>query len=169
MNRWTHRRARTFTSGLALTSVFSAITIYAPASAVADTCSDAATSAPLPLEVGPCADVLTQEMRWLTAITAGDVPAVEAILGPTFKHINSEGRLLNRSEEIANMAPLPFTMNPSDQIVDIAGNTAVIHGLNTLIKDGPEGDTVVGVERFTDVFELQNGQWLALSAQETAT
>jgi hypothetical protein len=165
MNRWTHRGARTFTTGLALASVFSALAIYAPASAVADTCSDAATSAPLPLEVGPCADVLAQEMRWLAAITAGDVGTVDAILSPTFKHINSEGRLLNRAEEIASMAPLPFTMNPSDQIVDIAGDTAVIHGLNTLIQ----GDEVIGVERFTDVFELQNGQWMALSAQETAT
>ena len=34
----------------------------------------------MPLQVGPCADVLAQEMRWLTAITAGDVPTVEAIL-----------------------------------------------------------------------------------------
>jgi hypothetical protein len=168
MNRWTQRRARTFTTGLALASVFSAIAIYAPATAGADTCSDAATSAPLPLEVGPCADVLAQEKRWLTAITAGDVPAVEAILGPSFKHVNSEGRLLNRAEEIASMAPLPFTMNPSDQTIDIVGDTAVIHGLNTLIQGGADGDKVIAVERFTDVFELRKGQWLALSAQETA-
>ena len=98
MNRWTRDRARTFTTGLAVSAAVSALAIYAPASAVAaDTCVDAATSAPLPLEVGPCADVLAQEMRWLTAITAGDVPTVEAILGPTFKHVNSEGRLLNRA------------------------------------------------------------------------
>jgi hypothetical protein len=154
---------------LALASAFTAIAVYAPASAVADTCSDAATSAPLPLDVGPCADVLAQEMRWLTAITAGDVPAVESILSPTFKHVNSEGRLLNRAEEIASMEPLPFTMNPSDQIIDIAGNTAVVHGVNTLIQNGPEGDTVMGVERFTDVFELHDGRWMALSAQETVT
>ena len=65
----------------------------------------------------------------------------------------------------ASMAPLPFTMNPSEQIVDIAGNTAIVHGVNTLIQ----GDREIGVERFTDVFELQNGRWMALSAQETAT
>lgn len=156
MNRWTP---------WILASVFYAIAIYAPAPARADTCSDAATTAPLPLEVGPCADVLAQEQRWLSAITAGDVPTVESILGPAFRHINSEGRLLNRAEEIASMEPLPFTMNPSEQIVDIAGDTAVIHGVNTLIQDGQ----VIGVERFTDVFALQNGQWMALSAQETTT
>lgn len=166
MNRWTPWGARAFTTGLALASVFSVIAIYAPAPArAADNCVDAVTGAPLPVDVGPCADVLAQEMRWLTAITAGDVPTVEAILTPTFKHINSDGRLISRAEEVASMAPLPFTMNPSEQIVDIAGNTAVVHGVNTLVQDGE----AVGVERFTDVFELQNGRWMALSAQETAT
>jgi hypothetical protein len=166
MNGWTRDRTRTFTTGLVLSAAFSALAIYVPASAVAaDTCFDAATSAPLPLDVGPCADVLAQEMRWLAAITAGDVPTVEAILSPAFKHVDSDGQLLNRAEEIANTAPLPFTMNPSDQIVDIAGNTAVVHGINTLLQDGQ----VVATERFTDVFELQNGQWMALAAQETAT
>jgi hypothetical protein len=165
MSRWPLGRTRTSTTALGLSAALSALAIYAPASAVAaDTCFDAATGAPLPLEVRPCADVLAQETLWLTAITAGDVPTIEAILSPTFKHINSEGRLLSRSEEIASMAPLPFTMNPSDQIVDFAGNTAVVHGVNTLL----EGGQVIGVERFTDVFELQNGQWMALSAQETA-
>lgn len=149
-----------------LLTAFAALALYAPASAsAANTCFDATTGAPLPLEVGPCADVLAQEGRWLTAITAGDVATIEAILSPTFKHINSEGRLISRAEEVATTAPLPFTMNPSDQTVDIAGNTAVIHGVNTLLQDGQ----VLAVERFTDVFELQNGQWMALSAQETGT
>jgi hypothetical protein len=58
---------------------------------------------------------------------------------------------------------LPFTFNPSDQIVDIAGDAAVIHGINTLMQNGK----VVDRERFTDVFVLQNGGWMALSAQET--
>ncbi|WP_006246081.1 nuclear transport factor 2 family protein [Mycolicibacterium tusciae] len=166
MSRWTRDSARTFTAGLALAAALSALAIYAPAPAVAaDTCLDAATGARLPRDMGPCADVLAQELRWLAAITAGDVPTVDAILSPTFKHVDSDGRLLNRAEEIANMAPLPVTMNPSDQIVDITGNTAVVHGINTLLQDGQ----VMGIERFTDVFELQNGQWMALSAQETAT
>ena len=54
-------------------------------------------------------------------------------------------------------------MNPSEQLVDIAGDTAVIHGVNTLI----DGGKVLARERFTDVFVLQNGTWMALSAQET--
>jgi Domain of unknown function (DUF4440) len=94
---------------------------------------------------------------------AGDVPAVESILAPGFMHTNSDGELLNRAQEIAGMEQLPFSMNPSDQLVNIAGDTAVIHGVNTLIQDGK----VLARERFTDVFALRDGVWKALSAQET--
>jgi Domain of unknown function (DUF4440) len=127
-------------------------------------CEETGANLPLPLEVGPCADVLAQEARWLTAITAGDVVTVEQILGPNFKHVNADGQFFDRAAEVASMEKLPFTMNPSEQMIDIAGNTAVIHGVNTLIQDG----NVLARDRFTDVFVLQNGSWMALSAQETA-
>ena len=143
--------------------VVSAATIGSPALARADVCADAQANVPLPLEVGPCADVLAQEARWLTAITAGDRATVESILGPTFEHVNSEGQLVDRAKEVDGTIPLPFTMNPSEQIVDIAGDAAVIHGVNTLIQNGK----VRTRERFTDVFVLQDGVWKALSAQET--
>jgi hypothetical protein len=143
--------------------VVSAATIGSPALARADVCADAQANVPLPLEVGPCADVLAQEARWLTAITAGDRATVESILGPTFKHVNSEGQLVDRAKEVDGTTPLPFTMNPSEQIVDIAGDAAVIHGVNTLIQNRK----VRTRERFTDVFVLQDGVWKALSAQET--
>ena len=88
------------------------------------------------MDAGPCADVLAQERRWLTAITEGDRATVESILAPGFKHINSDGKLLDRAQEIASLEKVSFTMNPSEQLVDIAGDTAVIHGVNTLIDGG---------------------------------
>ena len=139
------------------------LTVQPQAVARADSCSDAASSLPLATESGVCADVLAQERRWLTAITEGDRTIVESILGPNFKHINSDGKLLDRAQEIASIVKVSFTMNPSEQLVDIAGDTAVIHGVNTLIDNGK----VLATERFTDVFVLQNGTWMALSAQET--
>jgi hypothetical protein len=50
-----------------------------------------------------------------------------------------------------------------DQLVDIAGDAAVIHGVNTLIDNGK----VLAPEHFTDVFVLRNRTWAAISAQET--
>ncbi|MDT5328931.1 MAG: hypothetical protein QOF31_228 [Mycobacterium sp.] len=162
MSVWQPLRSATLAMA-AMALVLSAVTIGSPALARADVCVNAQVNVPLPLEVGPCADVLAQEARWLTAITAGDRATVEAILGPTFKHIDSEGQLFDRAKEVDGTTPLPFTMNPSEQIVDIARDTAVIHGVNTLIEDGK----VLTRERFTDVFVLQDGVWKAVSAQET--
>lgn len=149
----------------ALTAAALAIVLAVPPSAAAqsDTCAELRTGVALPVADGPCADVLAQERRWLSSITAGDVGAVEQILAPTYTHINAEGVILDRAAEIANTAPLPFTMNPSEQQVHIDGDTAVIHGVNTLIQDGG----VIARQRFTDVFVLSDGSWRAVSAQET--
>ena len=149
---------------VSLVAVPAAVFTVAPqATALADSCSDATSTLRLTIDSGPCADVLAQERRWLTAITEGDRMTVESILAPGFKHINSDGELLDRAQEIAGLEKVSFTMNPSEQLVDIAGDTAVIHGVNTLI----DGGKVLARERFTDVFVLQNGTWMALSAQET--
>jgi hypothetical protein len=140
-----------------------AAVIATPATAHADTCVDSGTGLPLALEAPPCADVLAQEARWLTAITTGDVATVESILGPTFRHVNADGEAFDRAQEIAAMEPLNVAFNASSQIVDVYGDSAVIHGINTVTQDGK----VVARERFIDVFLLQNGVWKALTAQET--
>jgi hypothetical protein len=151
------------TAVTAVTALFAVAGVVHPITvARADTCSDAAGGTPLPID--SCSDVLAQEARWLTAITDGDRPTIDSILGVTFKHITSQGVLLDRDAEMAGIVEEPFTMNPTEQMVDIAGDTAVIHGVNTLIQSG----RVLAKERFTDVFMLQNGTWKALSAQETA-
>jgi hypothetical protein len=139
------------------------LTVAPQAVARADSCSDTVGNVALALDSGPCADVLAQERRWLTAITEGDRETVESILAPSFKHINADGELLDRAQEIATIEKVSFTMNPSEQLVGISGDTAVIHGVNTLI----DNSEVIARERFTDVFVLRNGTWLALSAQET--
>jgi hypothetical protein len=139
-------------------------TIATPAVSSADTCAEGAAGLPLAIEDPPCADVLAQEARWLTAITSGDVAVVDSILAPTYRHVNADGQMFDRAQELAAIEPLAITFNASDQIVDVAGDTAVIHGVNTLMQGGK----VLDRQRFTDVFVRQNGVWMALAAQETA-
>lgn len=159
MNRRTSVIVRAVVAGAAA----AAAVIVAPAIAHADSCVDSGTGVGLPLETPPCADVLAQEARWLTAITSGDVATVESILGPTFRHVNADGEVLDRAQEIAAMEPLDVAFDASDQIVDVYGDSAVIHGVNTVTQAGE----VVARERFVDVFILQDGVWKALTAQET--
>jgi hypothetical protein len=105
----------------ALAAVPGAVLTVAPqASALGESCEDAAANSALAIDAGPCADVLAQERRWLTAITEGDRATVESILAPGFKHINADGELLDRAQEIAALEKVSFTMNPSEQLVDIA-------------------------------------------------
>jgi hypothetical protein len=105
-----------------------------------------------------------QESRWLTAITSGDTATIDSILAPEFFHITSKGELLDREQELANVKQEAFTMNPSEEIVIVNGDVAVIHGINTLIQSRE----VLARERFTDVFLIRHDNWIALSAQETA-
>jgi hypothetical protein len=159
----TCRVASAITTGAAVTAAI--VTIYTPAWSRADACASPASTvdAGQPAAANPCADVLGQEARWLTAITAGDVPTVESILAPNFMHTTSEGQLLSRAQEIASMKPVSYRMNASDQSVEFSGDTAIVRGLNTVADSGK----VIAHERFTDVFVNDNGAWLAVSAQES--
>jgi len=149
--------------GAAVSATAVLIAVATPAVGHADTCVDSGTGLPLSVQAAPCADVLAQEARWLIAITTGDVATVESILGPTFRHVNADGQTFDRAREIAATEPLDVAFNASDQIVDVHGDTAVIHGVNTVTR----GDEVVARERFVDVFLHQDGVWRALTAQET--
>ena len=151
------------TVAVAAAIVAMALAVATPATSRADTCAETGADSPLPIETPPCSDVLAQEARWLTAITSGDVATVESILAPTYRHVNADGQMFDRAQELATTEPLPMTFAASDQIVDIAGDTAVIHGINTLMQNGK----VLDRQRFTDVFVLQNGVWMALAAHET--
>lgn len=119
--------------------------------------------APMVEAHSPIDDVLMQEARWLKAITNGDRATIQSILLPHYKHINDQGKLIDRLEELENTAKLPFTFTASEQTVDFAGLAAVVHGVNTITK----GSSVVKRDRFTDVFVFDHGTWRALSAQET--
>jgi hypothetical protein len=151
------------TAVVAAAIVAMALAVATSATSRADTCVETGAGSPLPIETPPCSDVLAQEARWLTAITSGDVATVESILAPTYRHVNADGQMFDRAQELATTEPLPMTFDASDQFVDVAGDTAVIHGVNTVMQDGK----VLDRERFTDVFVLQDGVWMALSAQET--
>jgi hypothetical protein len=162
-----HRKSGGLTSVgsvLAITATCATFAALAtPATARADTCVDSGTAAPLSLADPHCSAVLAQEARWLTAITSGDAATVESILSPTFRHVNADGEMFDRAQEIAAMKPLDASFMASDQIVDVYKDAAVIHGINNVTQNGE----VVARERFVDVFLLQNGVWKALTAQET--
>lgn len=109
--------------------------------------------------------VLQTESRWLDAAARGDANALGEILAPLFTHITYQGVVRDRNDELANVTkPKPYTQTVSDETVDVIGDVAIVHGVNTIAS---KGTTLVRL-RFTDVFEKAAGTWRAVSAQETA-
>jgi ketosteroid isomerase-like protein len=109
--------------------------------------------------------VLAQEARWVNALANRDAKALGAILGENFVHINYQGKVRYREDELARVAATKtYSQHTSEQTVDFFGNTAIVHGLNSITRGGK----VVLRLRYTDVYAKQHGQWIAVSAQETA-
>lgn len=109
--------------------------------------------------------VLDQEQRWVEAAAKGDVIALGKILLPNFVHTNYRGIVTHREQELANVTmPKSYSEATSGQTVDFASpDVAVVHGLNTISQAGD----VVLLLRYSDVYVKTNGEWMALSAQET--
>ncbi|HLI97867.1 MAG TPA: nuclear transport factor 2 family protein [Candidatus Baltobacteraceae bacterium] len=113
----------------------------------------------------PHSAVLATESRWVHAAYARDPAALARILAPDFVHTTYRGDVRNRSAELRLVTqPKPFEEHTSGQTVDVLGTVAVVHGLNTIT----EGGKIVLRLRYTDVYELREGRWMAVSAQETA-
>jgi len=109
--------------------------------------------------------VLAQESRWVNALAKRDAKALGAILGENFVHINYQGKVRYREDELARVATMKvYSQHTSEQTVDFFGNTAIVHGINSITQGGK----VVLRLRYTDVYAKQQGRWVAVSAQETA-
>jgi uncharacterized protein (TIGR02246 family) len=108
------------------------------------------------------AAIMRLEARWLIALRHGDRATIASILAPDYKHVTSSGKLLDREQEISAASEPAPPMKWTDQTIDFAGETAIVHGLNTMTESGKAVR-----ERFTDVFVNERGVWLAIAAQET--
>jgi Domain of unknown function (DUF4440) len=119
---------------------------------------------PVSAATSPTDEIIRLEARWIAAILEGDKATVASILSSRFKHILNDGKLIDRTQELASITKEPFAIALSEQTVDLdaTGDAAVIHGLDTVTQDG----RTIRHQRFTDVFFKENGTWMAVSAQE---
>lgn len=154
--------SKLFPSGTLVMTMLAAVLIV-PSLAGCGPSTTAPETAPPVDAAADRAALLAVEERWLAAITSGDRATVEAILAPAYRHINADGVLIDRDEELAGTAPLPVVFNLGEPLIDIVGDTAVLRGINTITQDG----SVVDCQRFTDVFIRVGIEWKALAAQET--
>jgi ketosteroid isomerase-like protein len=106
------------------------------------------------------------ERHWLDTSLNQDRAGLDAILMDDFEDVSWQGELRGKTEimAIAMAAPVKSTQTLSDLKVRVHGDLGVVTGVNT--AEAADKSFTVKV-RFTDVFVKDQGQWRALSAQET--
>jgi hypothetical protein len=105
------------------------------------------------------------EHEWNDANIKGNKATVRRIVADEFRGVGANGSVENKEQMLANLEPNPniASLKLSDLKVSLAGNTAVLTGLNT--AKGKNGQTITF--RFTDTFLWRGGHWQAISSQAT--
>ena len=110
------------------------------------------------------------EEKWDAANLKGDAAALGAILADTFISTSAEGKVRTKAEVLAELKAGTIkyqTAKVDDMKVYLYGDAAVVNGRWTgkFVLKGKLTDTV---ERFTDTYIRQNGQWRAVASQGSA-
>jgi hypothetical protein len=105
------------------------------------------------------------EHEWNEANIKGNRAIVRRIVADEFRGVGANGSVENKEQMLANLEPNPniASLKLSDLKASLAGNTAVVTGLNT--AKGKNGQSLTF--RFTDTFLWRDGRWQAISSQAT--
>ena len=107
------------------------------------------------------------EEKWDAASVKGDTAALSAIFADTFISTTAEGQVRTKAEMLAEIKSGEIkyqTSKVDDMKIFVYGDAAVVNGRWTgrFIE---KGKTVETVERFTDTYVRQNGQWRCVASQ----
>jgi uncharacterized protein (TIGR02246 family) len=102
---------------------------------------------------------------YIDCVVAADARRFATILAPDFVCSNPDGTLIDRDEFLRRTesgSPLR-SMDIEDVRIRMLGDVAVIHARTTYVL----GDGRRGAGRYTDVWALRDGTWLAVAAHVT--
>ena len=115
------------------------------------------------------AALTAMEEKWNAANLKGDAGALNAIFADTFVSTESDGTVRTKAEVVTALksGEIKFLASKSnDMKVFLYGDAGVVTG-RWAGKFILKGKTVETVERFTDTYVRQNGQWRCVATQGT--
>jgi len=107
------------------------------------------------------------EHQWVEALEKHDVATLDRLLSEDFMDSTFRGAIRDKKAILSGprVAPAYHSSGFEELKVRVYGSDmAIVTGINVLQGSSPAD---VARIRFTDVFVRQNGQWRAVSAQET--
>ena len=115
-------------------------------------------------------ELQTVEDKWSTAYNQRDQYGLELVLAPLFMDVSQSGVFTTRDQQIANLITLDDKTAAVEQRVlaaRVLGDVAIATGTYSYRHKAGNAEALdTGV--FTHVFQRQHGQWMCVSAQETA-
>ena len=147
------------------------VSILATATVIAQSAPAQPTPARLVVNAQAEEEIKALEAKVADLIVHGDWDQYEKLLVSDYAGITYDGKLENREVMMSSLRSGPrkiIVMEPEDLRVRTYGETAVLQGQLT-ISARESGRVSTKVERFTEVFVRQNGQWYLAARQETAT
>ena len=100
--------------------------------------------------------------RLLEAIVRRDAAALEELLDPEFAHLDGSGVRTPRAEFIASILSSTYTILDAgfDSLaVDVVGGLGVVNGVQRAEVALGDGERVVSLAAFTDVFVSTENGW----------
>ncbi|GEM_PF-2679093 len=113
--------------------------------------------------------VLDRQKAFAAAILQSDWKKLETFCHADLIYTHSFGRVDTKSEFLTNIAKLRFEQWENETLsVNIYDNTAVVRSNLKVKLIAPNGEIQVSQQRTTDVWILQNQQWVLVAHQSTS-
>ncbi len=113
--------------------------------------------------------LMKREQAWADAVLKKDYKALSGIIAADWAGQDDSADKMTRAKLIAGLKS-GDVIYTSEEIgpmtVRVMGNTAVVQGSDSE-KSSIKGKDTSGKYTWTDVFELRNGQWVAVNSQNT--
>lgn len=113
--------------------------------------------------------ILALESAWNQAELHHDAAAAASIMADTFISVDHHGKLLNKSQYLADLKDLswnPEEISNSDTAVYLYGDTAIVTS-QYRTRGTDSGKPFVHHGRFTDTWIKRNGKWQCVADHET--
>ena len=122
---------------------------------------------PAPQAADAAAALMQLERDWSDAVKRRDFAWMERHYAPEYTWTSPDGTLNDRKTDIEDTKNFAVdSMEVSDAVVRVNGDTAVVTGV-TALRGKYKGVDVSGNYRFTDTFVKRDGRWLILASQST--
>jgi ketosteroid isomerase-like protein len=111
--------------------------------------------------------IIALENLWNQAAEAKDVVALDRILDAAFIYVDPDGKLLTKTEVLADVrASSGIRVVSESMVVLLHGDTAVVTGIYK-IRGLERGRPFVRRDRFVDTWRYKNGSWVSIASLAT--